>query len=212
MISSVFASFEDATAILKGGGVLIYPTETFYAIGCRADALEAIALIAEIKKRPGDKPFPLIASDPEQIALVGDISGFSRSTLERLWPSPLAICVPALPNLDPHLKNGQNVTAVRTPDSRLARALARECGAPLIATSANFSGTAPASAFSEINPNFLEVARSSGVAVSKNDDERKYDMPSSLIEFLDPENNAVKILREGAISRLDLAKKGLRVI
>ncbi|MBD5608582.1 MAG: L-threonylcarbamoyladenylate synthase [Desulfovibrio sp.] len=210
MSSSVFANFEDAIAILKKGGVLIYPPETFLALGCRADATDAVALIVEIKRRPGAKPFPLIASDMEQIALVGDISGFSRSTLERLWPAPLAILIPALAHLDSHLKNGQNIAAVRVPDSRLTRTLARECGAPLVATSANFSGDPPASVFSEIDPEFLAVARASGAGVLRDDGERKYDKPSSIIEFLDPV--AVRILREGAISRDELEKKGLRVI
>ena len=212
MLQSPILELEEARKVLRSGGVLVYPTETFYAIGCRSDSAPSISLIQEIKRRPDDKPFPLIIGDDDQAALAADISFLPRETMEMLWPGPLTILLPALKRLDQRLKNVQNKVALRLPSSTIARDLAIACGVPIVATSANFADESPSPTFSSLDPAFLKRLYELGGAVLRDDGEGKYREPSSLIEFADPKNKAARILREGALTRDELDSMGVKII
>jgi len=127
-------------AALAQGQLLIFPTDTLYALGGRAlDGATAVR-VREVKGRPGDQPLPLVAADGAQAR--GLCAGWPRDA-ERLaaafWPGPLTIVLPAAPEVPPAVTSGTGTVAVRVPALALTTALCAAAG-PLLSTSANRTG------------------------------------------------------------------------
>lgn len=116
-----------AVEILKQGGVIVYPTDTAYAMGGIFDSKKVKEKILRIKKRK-DKKFTLIASNLNQVEKNFKFSTLQKKLARKFWPGPLSIVV------SPRF-------AVRVPKNKIAQDLAGRCKKPLIATSANISGT-----------------------------------------------------------------------
>jgi L-threonylcarbamoyladenylate synthase len=133
----------EATALLRQGGLVIYPTETFYALGA-VPVEEAVEKIFDLKGRDFTKPLPLIASTREAVLSV--VSGWS-DTAEKLardfWPGPLTLILPANSNLPPILHAGTGKVAIRISPHPVASCLAESAGGLLVSTSANKAGENP---------------------------------------------------------------------
>lgn len=138
-------AFVSAIRILGKGGIIAYPTETFYALGVKFDLLGSLGNLYEIKKRPREKALPLIIGKREMLGLVA--APFSKKTLslmDRFWPGPLTLILAAKENLSEYLTAGTHTVAVRIPGRSFALDLARAVDFPITATSANISGMPPA--------------------------------------------------------------------
>lgn len=181
---------------LRAGKILLYPTETYYALGCRYDFPSAISKIQAIKQRPNNKPLSLLAASMNQVGLVADASKINQNIITHFWPGPLTILLPSKPELDPRLKNYQNKTAIRISDHPFARRLALLARGPLVATSANLAGAAPISNERDFQPDFLKICAELDCAIILNTFYLGHDRPSTIIE---PEDDKIKILRDGAI-------------
>lgn len=134
-------------ARLRAGGVIAFPTETCYALGCRAGDSAAVARIVQLKQRPEGKPLPVLI--PSADALRAELPESPLYVLaDAFWPGPLTLVVPAFPGLAAPVTAGTNMVGVRVSAHPTAQALVRGLGEPLVATSANLSGqpaaTAPA--------------------------------------------------------------------
>ena len=130
-----------AVAALDAGGILIYPTDTLYALGGRARDAAAGRKVRAAKGRDA-RPLPIIASDLEQYAgLVAGPSAPARRLAEKFWPGPLTVIVACRRDVPDEITAGTGTIAVRVPALALARHLCRAAG-PLISTSANLSGAA----------------------------------------------------------------------
>lgn len=137
------ARVDALAAVLRRGGIVAYPTETFYALGARADGAEALARLARAKLRPEGKPLPLLAADVAQVRQVAVLEGAAARVAERLWPGPLTLVLPARPELDAAITAGSGTVGIRVPGSAVARTLAARAGFALVSTSANPSGGPP---------------------------------------------------------------------
>ena len=134
-----------AVETVKSGGVIAYPTEAVYGLGC--DPLEhaAVRRIFAIKQRDQTKGLILIASDMAQLLpFMAGLSGDILSKLKASWPGPVTWVVPAAPALPFWLSGGRSTLAVRVTAHPIASALCRELGMALVSTSANRSGRPPA--------------------------------------------------------------------
>jgi len=204
---------KDAAAILQGGGLIIYQTETFCAIGALADNAEANAEICAIKRRPQNKPLPVVAADTTQAARVADISATPRSLPFRFWPGPLSLVLPAKGRLAPELLNSGNEICVRVTSFSPAASLAAQAGMPLSASSANLSGQAPPAALSELSCDFLDACRSSRLYAAILSVERTESAARTPSTIVRPVRTGcrwhLEILREGAVPACDLNKMGL---
>lgn len=128
---------------IRGGALVIYPTDTLYAIGCLALHRGAIGRLREAKGRGESKPLPVIVADLDQArSLSSSWTSEAQRLADAFWPGPLTLVVPAASGLPPELLGGEAGIAVRVPDSEGARRLARLAG-PLVATSANLAGDEP---------------------------------------------------------------------
>jgi L-threonylcarbamoyladenylate synthase len=145
-----------AAGCLRDGGIVVYPTETFYGLGSLAESGDALARLVAAKLRPAGKPLPLIAADLAQAEGVASLaSPLARRLAARFWPGPLTLVLPAAAGLDPILTGGTGTIAVRVPASDVARALAHEARGPIVSTSANLSGERPPTRISELSPDLL---------------------------------------------------------
>ena len=142
------AAVARAVAALDAGGLLIYPTDTLYALGGRGLDAAAGRKVRAAKGRDA-RPLPLIAADLEQVlGLAADVPAPAVLLAERFWPGPLTIILASRRGVPDEVTAGTATIAVRVPGLALARRLCREAGA-LISTSANLTGAAPPSTCAE---------------------------------------------------------------
>jgi L-threonylcarbamoyladenylate synthase len=134
-----------AARIIHNGGVIAYPTEAVYGLGCDPLNAKAVLHLLALKRRSIDKGLVLIASDRDQLKpFIAPLDSNQIDTLDASWPGPVTWLVPANPNTPQWLKGNHNTIAVRVTAHSLAAALCRELGHALVSTSANLSGTRPA--------------------------------------------------------------------
>lgn len=143
MDPELVARIEAAAEVLRRGGLVAYPTETFYGLGALARDAAAVERLARAKGRPDGKPLPLLAADRAQVDTVAEVGPAAARVAAALWPGPLTLVLPARPGLAPAVAAGTATVGVRVPGSEIARALARAAGGPLVSTSANLSGAPP---------------------------------------------------------------------
>ncbi|MGA1795518.1 MAG: L-threonylcarbamoyladenylate synthase [bacterium] len=130
-----------AAAILARGGLVVYPTDTFYGLGGDPRSEMAVRRIFSAKGRPVHKPLPLILAQRDDVGTYAHaISCLAGQLMDRFWPGPLTILFPCSPALPPALTAGTGKIGLRMPNAPIATAIAREAKTAIIATSANLSG------------------------------------------------------------------------
>ncbi len=132
-----------AVPILKNGGIVIYPTDTAFAIGCRIDNGDAVRRLFHIRKRSETKAVPVLVSDLQMAQQY--VKEVPQEVFEKLmkpyWPGALTIILRSQTERVPALvRGGTDTLGVRVPDHKTTLALINGVGVPLIGTSANFAG------------------------------------------------------------------------
>ena len=131
----------EAVRVLREGGVVAFPTETFYGLGADARNESAVEKIFRIKGRNFRNPLPVIvADDGEIIPLVEEIPATATILMQTFWPGPLTLVFRASSSVLPRLTANTGKIGIRVSSHPLARLLAGGLGGPLTATSANLSG------------------------------------------------------------------------
>ncbi len=132
----------EAAAILTGGGLVAFPTETVYGLGANALDNFAVARIYEAKERPSFNPLIVHVHDIEAAERIGEFSAVARDLAQAFWPGPLSIVVPvaAQAGLSELVTAGLDTVAIRVPASDLAQSLLQAADVPIAAPSANPSG------------------------------------------------------------------------
>ncbi len=127
---------DQVVEILGHGGVIAYPTDTFYGIGCDIMNKKAIARVYQIKQWPKDKPFSFICSDLKNISQYAKVSNYAYKTMRRLLPGPYTFILEGS-NLVPKMMLTKRKTAgIRVPDNPICLSLIRSMGNPIISTTA----------------------------------------------------------------------------
>ncbi len=135
------SSVKEAIEVLKKGGIIAFPTDTVYGIGCDIFNLEAVKEIFKLKKRESTKPLAAHVGSFKQIEMVAKINNkFFEPLVENFLPGPLAIILPKKENVDDVITCGLQTISIRFPDCSEAIELAEGLGVPIAATSANISG------------------------------------------------------------------------
>jgi L-threonylcarbamoyladenylate synthase len=152
------AELEPAVSALRRGGVVAFPTETFYGLAVDPRSSVAVSKVFRIKQRPPDQPLPLIAASVEQVSdHVGTMTPLAQRLAWKGWPGPLTLIIPASRRLCDAVHLGTGKVAVRVPGHAIARALAENAGHAITSTSANLSGETPASTADEVTASFGET-------------------------------------------------------
>jgi L-threonylcarbamoyladenylate synthase len=127
------------------GGIIAYPTEAVFGLGCDPLSAAAVQRLLEIKGRAAAKGLILIAADLHQLEpYIGELAGPRKNEILQSWPGPITWVVPAVAGTPSWLSGGRPTLAVRVTDHPIAAALCRACGMALVSTSANRSGQPPA--------------------------------------------------------------------
>ena len=190
-------AIENIQSVLKTGGVIAFPTDTFYGLG--ADPFNPVALskIFQIKQRPADKPLLILIHSKDQMKqLTKQVTPLAQALMINFWPGPLTLLLKAAPNLPKELTAGTDKVGIRLPAHLFTLQLLEALGHPLTAPSANISGTVEmrtawevASALGDKLDLIIDDGQTPGGKVST---------------ILDTTTNPPTIIREGAVSRNDL--------
>ncbi len=122
--------------ILKRGGIVAYPTDTFYGIGCDIMNKKAIEKVYAIKQRDKTKPFSFICPDLKDISTYAKVSNIAYRNMKRLLPGPYTFVLPGSKMVPKIMLTKRKTAGIRVPDNAIALMLADELGNPIISTSA----------------------------------------------------------------------------
>ena len=180
--------------IIENGGVIIFPTDTVYGIGCNPYDANAVKKIYQIKSREKIKSLPVLASSIEIVKQITIIDEFTEKIVKKYWPGPLTLI---LKLKDKNLKKSLNLEdkiAVRIPNSVCTLKLLNKCNL-IVGTSANVSGDSSFTNPQECIKNVknYDVFVDGGTITSKGE--------STIIEI---ENEKIHVIREGALKKEDI--------
>jgi L-threonylcarbamoyladenylate synthase len=187
-----------AARVLRRGGVVVYPTETFYGLGANIFEEAACERIRSLKGRRGNKPLPIIVSAINQLdSVIASRPSWLELMAERFWPGPLSLVLPVRPGLQGPLGRYATVVA-RVSSHKVARGLASTLGFPLTATSANPSDCPPAETAEEAMGHF-DV----GVDLILDGGSTPGGQPSTIADL---SGTTPRLVRPGPVPWLDIVK------
>ncbi len=121
--------------VLENGGIIIYPTDTLYGIGCDLTNRRAVEKIYQIKKRRAQKPFSFICSDLKNISSYAKVSDFSYKTMKRLLPGPYTFILEGTKLVPKIMQTNRKTVGIRVPDNQICLQIVEMLGKPVISTS-----------------------------------------------------------------------------
>jgi L-threonylcarbamoyladenylate synthase len=173
-------SIKKALSIIKEGGIILYPTDTIWGIGCDATNEKSVERIYAIKKRSDSKSMlVLVHSEAMLSTYVEKVPDVAWELLE-VATDPLTIIYPGAKNLAPNLVSQDQTIGIRIPKDEFCRELISKFRKPVVSTSANISGDPPPSNFSEIDE---KIIQSVDYVVEFRQDDYSKSKPSSVIKL-----------------------------
>ncbi len=124
-----------ATDVLRDGGIIIYPTDTVYGVGCDLSNKRGIEKIYEIKRRNKKRPLSFVCSDLKHISQYALVTDYAYKTMKRFLPGPYTFILEASRLVPRIILPKRPTTGIRVPDNQICLALIRELGQPIISTS-----------------------------------------------------------------------------
>jgi len=185
------AALERAVEVLKAGGLIAFPTETFYGLGALALDASAVRRVFELKGRPWSKALLVLVDSVAMAERVAQVSEPARALMARHWPGALTLVLPARPDLPPELTAGTATIGVRRSPHPVAQALVAGLAGPITAPSANPSDAPPPATADEVLGYFdgalgllLDAGPSAG------------GLPSTVLDLT---GDTPRVLRQGAV-------------
>ena len=168
--------------ILDAGGLIAYPTDTFYGIGCDLYNKKGIHLIYKLKNRPLKQPFSIICDDLKEISKYAKVSNYAYKTMKRLLPGPYTFILEGTKLVPKIMLTKRKTVGIRVPKNNICLAIVHTLGRPIISTSALSDD--PRS-IQEAFPSYLDIVIDGGVL---------YPSPSSVISLI---GDVPEVIREG---------------
>lgn len=150
----------EAIKILQRGGIVIFPTDTAFAIGCRIDDEKATRKLFQIRKRPQSQAASVLVQDLSMVQqyLLPIPKEVKEKLIDRFWPGGLTIVLPCLKEKVPVLvRGGSDNLGVRMPNHQIALSLISGAGVPLLGPSANFHGQATPFQFQDLDKDLVKL-------------------------------------------------------
>jgi L-threonylcarbamoyladenylate synthase len=211
IVSGSFENVKECAKILKGGGLVAFPTETVYGLGASIFSESALLKVFEFKGRPFTNPLIVHLNSSSQIPLVAALSSnqgkIVRVLSQAFWPGPFTMILPSNSGLSPMVNSGTDTVAVRMPNHPLALSLLSEAEVPVAAPSANLFGHVSPTTAQHVLEDFPEndLAILDGGQTS-------LGVESTVVKILD---NQIVVLRKGPIGLSEIktviSKSGLNV-
>jgi len=177
-----------AVEILQDGGIIIYPTDTVYGMGCDLFNKRGIEKIYEIKRRKKKQPLSFVCADLKDISQYAKVSDYAYKTMKRLLPGPYTFILEASRLVPKIILPKRHTTGIRVPDNQICLSLVGELGHPIISTSVTIEDDEVLSNPLEIKEQFehcIDLIIDGGVLIPE---------PSSVISLVD---DSIEIIRVG---------------
>ena len=180
-----------ASEIISKGGIVIFPTDTVYGIGCNPYNKESVEKIYKIKSRDIIKSVPVLTYSIKTAEKIVEFDQFTKKIVEKFWPGPLTVILKVTDKKIKESLNLKNKIAIRVPDHKCTLELLKKCNF-LVGTSANISGDSPHTNPEECLKKLenYDIFVDGGMITSKGE--------STIIEI---ENEQIKIIREGYLTK-----------
>ncbi|MEM4573961.1 MAG: L-threonylcarbamoyladenylate synthase [Candidatus Caldarchaeum sp.] len=198
MSSSKLVQVKKAVEVVSRGGIVIYPTDTLYGIGCDPFSVDSVKRVFEIKRRE-PKPMPVLIPDIEMLYRVAEPAEHEIEAGFKLWPGPVTILMKKRRELPDLVTAGEQTVGVRIPGHLIPLTIMQETNKPLVGTSANISGQPSAQEIGQIDPSILEA-----VDAVVDGGPTFYNAPSTVIKV---SLDGFEVIREGATSRSEIARR-----
>ncbi len=182
---------ERAADVIKTGGLILYPTDTIWGIGCNATNPDAILKVSKLKNRPPGKSFVILVSSIEMLKSYAHDIHPRIETLLEYHKQPLTIIYPHTTSLPEELKAPDGSIAIRVTMDSFCQQLIEQLGYPLLSTSANLAGYPPANTFGEISSYFITAVN---YVCKHRQGSKEYKAPSVIATF--DRSGAIDIIRE----------------
>jgi len=201
-------SLEEARDALAGGGLVLYPTETLYALGCDAMNPDAVAAVFLLKCRTLSEQLPVIIGAMPMLDQLAYVNDYAHRLMDVFWPGPLTIVLPARKEVRDILAGRLRRVAVRLSSHPCACELSIAIDRPLVSSSANISGIPAVARIDDLDP-----ALAPGVAgVYVSGPEPAGGAPSTLVDtFESSGGEGIRIIRHGAVTRENLTGAGFTI-
>ncbi len=183
--------------VLKNDGIIAFPTDTVYGLGCKYDSEIAINKIKKAKGRDENKPLPMMVSKKEMISEVAIVSDVAIKLMNKFMPGAITLVFEKKPNIESYITNGFNTIAIRIPDHEESLKILKAINCPMLVTSANKSDTP--SKF-----NSTDVIEDIGEYLDLIIEGESLNSQASTIVDV---TNGIKILRHGLISEEEIMEE-----
>ncbi|MBR5464860.1 MAG: threonylcarbamoyl-AMP synthase [Alistipes sp.] len=189
--AALLAAVDEAAKILKAGGLILYPTDTVWGIGCDATNEEAVQRIYALKQSENKHAMLVLCPSADEIVrYVNRAPGIAFEVME-MATSPLTLILPGATGVAKNLIPDEGTLGVRVPDHEFCQRLLRKLGRPIVSTSANISGEKTPRTLPEIT---AEIVAGVDYVVNPRFQGRSTGKSSSIIAF--GENGEVQVIRE----------------
>jgi len=179
---------DQVAQLLRRGGIIAYPTDTYYGIGCNIMNKKAIERIYQLRQRDKKKPFSFICSSLKNISHYAKVTNYAYKNMRRLLPGPYTFVLPGSKLVPKIMLTKRKTAGIRVPDNRICMALVEALGNPIISTSAKDAEGAifyDASLINEHFGNRLDAVIDGGYVPGQ---------PSSVVSIID---DTPEVIREG---------------
>jgi L-threonylcarbamoyladenylate synthase len=188
---------QPAGTVIKGGGIIAFPTRCLYGLGADALNADAVDRVFKIKLRPTQKPILILIEQRIQLErLISHASSAAFRIMDHFWPGRVTLVFKASNTVPRHLTAGTGKIGIRLPGHPVAAALIRSLGRPITGTSANLSGESGCRRLGDLNP---QLARQLDAALDAGP--LKGGTGSTVVDVT---GDIPRILREGEISETEL--------
>ncbi|MCI1778730.1 MAG: threonylcarbamoyl-AMP synthase [Bacteroidales bacterium] len=181
---------EKATEVLRKGGIILYPTDTIWGIGCDATNADAVAKVFEIKNRAESKSLITLVSDADMIGKYVRVFPQVANMLLEVNDKPMTIIYPGATGLASNVIAEDGSVGIRVPQHEFCQRLIKKFGRPIVSTSANMSGDPSPAKFEDVSE---KIKESVDYIVNKRYDTDPTHSPSQIIKV--GLNGEVKIIR-----------------
>ena len=179
---------------IKDGGIVVFPTDTVYGIGCDPYNKKAVSRLYEIKKREKTKPFPVLGISKMELEKIAEFNTMEEKIAEKFWPGQVTLILKVKDEKIRQTLCLDKKIAVRVPNNQCVLSLLKECKF-LVGTSANISGTAPFTDPNECSKDIIryDLLIDGGIIPSQGE--------STIVEIVEDD---IKILRAGYVSEKEI--------
>ena len=167
---------------LEKGGLIAYPTDTFFGIGCDLYNKKGIQLIYRMKNRPLNKPFSFVCDSLKEISRYTQVSNYAYKTMKRLLPGPYTFIMEATRLVPKIMLTKRKTVGIRVPDNKICLAIVKTFGRPIISTSAGYEDP---HSIKEAYGSFIDIIIDGGPL---------YQSPSSVVSLI---HDRPEVIREG---------------